>query len=74
MHIYTRNISNEETVARDKTGFQFKPKLAAVMAVLNGIAAGTSYIVTAGDLGVTIVITAISVGLTAGVSYYEEHE
>jgi len=55
-------------------GFQFKPKLAAVMAVLNGIAAATSYIVSAGDLGVTIVITAISVGLSAGVSYYEEHE
>ena len=54
-------------------GFQFKPKLAAIMAVLNGIAAGASYIVSAGDLGITIVITAISVGLTAGVSYYEEH-
>ena len=55
-------------------GFQFKPKLAAVMAVINGIAVGASYIVTAGDLGVTIVITAISVSLSAGVSYYEKHE
>ena len=54
-------------------GFQFKPKLAAVMALLNGIAAGATYIVTAGNLGVTIIITAISVGLSAGVSYYEEH-
>ena len=54
-------------------GFQFKPKLAAVMAVINGIAAASSFIVTAGDLGVTIVITAISVGLTAGVCYYKEH-
>jgi hypothetical protein len=54
-------------------GFQFKPKLAAVMAVVNGIAAGASYIVTAGDLGVTIIVTAISVGLTAGVSYYKQH-
>ena len=54
-------------------GFQFKPKLAAVMALLNGIAASTSYIVTAGDLGITIVITAISIGLSAGISYYEEH-
>jgi len=54
-------------------GFQFKPKLAAVMAVINGIAAGATYIVTAGDLGVTIVVTAISIGLTAGVSYYKEH-
>ena len=55
-------------------GFQFKPKLAAVMAVLNGIAVGASYIVSAGDLGVTIVVTAISVGLSAGVSYYEEQK
>ena len=43
------------------------------MALINGIAAGASYIVTAGGLGVTIVITAISVGLTAGVSYYQEN-
>jgi len=35
-------------------GFQFKPKLAALMAVINGIAVGASYIVTAGDLGVTM--------------------
>ena len=54
-------------------GFQFKPKLAAVMAVVNGIAAGASYIVTARDLGVTIIVTAISVGLAAGVSYYKQH-
>ena len=53
--------------------FQFKPKLAAVMAVINGIAAGASYIVSAGNLGVTVIVTAISVGLSAGVSYYEEH-
>jgi len=35
-------------------GFQFKPKLAALMAVINGIAVGASYIVTAGDVGVTM--------------------
>ena len=54
-------------------GFQFKPKLAAVMAVINGIAAGATYIVSAGNLGVTVIVTAISVGLSAGASYYEEH-
>ena len=54
-------------------GFQFKPKLSAVMAVLNGIAAATSYVVSQGNLGVTVIVTAISVGLSAGVSYYEEH-
>jgi uncharacterized membrane protein len=53
-------------------GFQFKPKLATVMAVINGIAAGATYIVSQGNLGVTV--TAISIGLTAGVSYYEQHE
>ena len=55
-------------------GFQFKPKLAAVMAVISGIAAGASYIVSQGDLGVTVIVTAISVGITAGVSYYEERK
>ena len=55
-------------------GFQFKPKLAVVMAVVNGIAAGATYVVTAGNLGVTIIVTAISVGLSAGASYYKEHE
>jgi len=29
--------------------------------------------VSTGDLSVTIVITAISVGLSAGVGYYKEH-
>ena len=59
---------------RAKMGFQFKPKLAVVMAVVNGIAAGATYVVTAGNLGVTIIVTAISVGLSAGASYYKEHE
>jgi hypothetical protein len=53
-------------------GFQFKPKLAAVMAVLNGIAFGASYVVSQGNLEVTVIVTAISVGLSAGVSYYQE--
>jgi len=44
------------------------------MAILNGIAAGATYIVSAGDLGVTVIVTAISIGLSAGVSYYEEHD
>ena len=45
-------------------GFQFKVKLAAVMAVINGVAAGLSYIVSQGDITVTILLTAISVGIT----------
>ncbi|UCE15442.1 MAG: hypothetical protein JSV12_06080 [Candidatus Bathyarchaeota archaeon] len=55
-------------------GFQFKPRLAAIMAVINGIAAGATYIASQGDLGVTVIVTAISIGLSAGVSYYEKHE
>ncbi len=52
-------------------GFQFKPKLAAVLAVLQGISAGAAYIVSQGDLTVTIVWFAISSGVTAGLSYYK---
>ena len=53
-------------------GFQFKVKLAAVMAVINGAAAALSYIASEGDITVTIVCTAISIGITQGISYYKE--
>ena len=53
-------------------GFQFKVKLAAVMAVINGVAAGLSYIASQGDITVTILLTAISVGITQGISYYKD--
>jgi hypothetical protein len=52
-------------------GFQFKPKLAAVLAVLQGISAGAAYIVSQENLTVTIVWFAISSGVTAGLSYYK---
>ena len=55
-------------------GFQFKLKLAAVLAVLQGISVGTAYIVSQGDLTVTVVWFAISSGVTAGLSYYAEKE
>jgi len=55
-----------------KMGFQFKPKLAAVLAVLQGISVGAAYIVSQGDITVTIIWTAISTGITAGLSYYSE--
>jgi len=41
-----------------KMGFQFKPKLASVMAVLNSIAFGASYVVSQGNLEVTVIVTA----------------
>jgi hypothetical protein len=53
-------------------GFQFKLKLAAVLAVLQGISVGAAYVVSQGDLTVTVVWMAISTGVTAGLSYYSE--
>jgi len=53
-------------------GFQFKVKLAAVLAVVNGVAAGLAYIASRGDITVTIMLTAITVGITQGISYYRE--
>jgi len=53
-------------------GFEFKVKLAVAMAVINGVVAGLSYIVSQGDITITIVLTAISVGITQGISYYRE--
>ena len=53
-------------------GFQFKPKLAAILAVLQGISVGAAYIVSQGDITVTIVWFAISSGITAGLGYYQE--
>ena len=55
-------------------GFQFKPKLSAVLAVLNGASVALAYIVTQGDVTATIVWFAISSGVTAGLSYYRERE
>ena len=52
-------------------GFQFKIKLSAVMAIINGMAAGLSYIASQGDVTITIVCTAISIGITQGISYYK---
>jgi hypothetical protein len=55
-------------------GFQFKPKLAAVLAVLNGISVGLAYVVSQGNITATIIWFAIQAGVTAGLSYYREHE
>ena len=56
------------------TGFQFKPKLAAILAVFNGASVGLAYIVTQGDITATIVWFAITTGVTAGLSYYKEQQ
>jgi len=53
-------------------GFEFKPKLSAVLAVINGVSTGLAYIVSQGDITATIIWFAISTGITAGLSYYKE--
>lgn len=55
-------------------GFQFKPKLAAVLAALNGFSVGLAYIVSQGNITATIVWFAITTGATAGLSYYKEQQ
>lgn len=55
-------------------GFQFKPKLSAVLAVFNGVSVALAYIVSQGDITATILWFAISTGVTAGLSYYKERE
>jgi hypothetical protein len=52
-------------------GFQFKPKLAAVLVTLQGISVGAAYIVSQGGLTIAVVWMAISTGVTAGLSYYK---
>jgi len=55
-------------------GFTFKPKLAVLLAIVNGIAAGAAYVASSGDLTTTIIALAVSAGLSAGVSYYHEQK
>ena len=53
-------------------GFKFKPKLSVILAVIHGASVGLAYIVSQGDITVTILWFAISTGVTAGLSYYQE--
>ena len=55
-----------------KRGFEFKPKLSVVLAVINGVSAGLAYIVSEGNITMTIIWFAITTGVTAGLSYYKE--
>jgi len=55
-------------------GFQFKPKLSALLAVLNGASVGLVYIVSQGNITATIIWFAITTGATAGISYYKAKE
>ena len=55
-------------------GFQFKPRLAAVLAVLNGASVGLAYIVSQGNITATIVWFAITTGVPVGLSYYKKQQ
>jgi hypothetical protein len=55
-------------------GLEFKPKLSAILAVVNGASAALSYILTQGDVTAMILWFAVSTGVTAGLSYYSNQE
>jgi len=55
-------------------GFEFKPKLSAVLAIIQGASVGLAYIVSQGNITATIIWFAISTGITAGLSYYKEKQ
>lgn len=55
-------------------GLEFKPKLSAILAVLHGTSLALSYVVTQGDVTAMILWFAVSTGVTAGLSYYNEQE
>ena len=68
------NYGRDQPNGGEPVGFQFKPKLSAVLAVLNGVSVGLAYIVSQGNVTATIVWFAITTGATAGLSYYKEKE
>ena len=55
-------------------GLEFKPKLAAILAVAQGTSVALSYIITQGNLTAMILWFAVSTGVTAGLSYYADQE
>lgn len=55
-------------------GLEFKPKLSAILAVVNATSTALAYILTQGDITATVLWFAISTGITAGLSYYKDQE
>jgi len=55
-------------------GLEFKPKLSAILAVIHGTSIALAYIVTQGNITAMILWFAVSTGVTAGLSYYTDHE
>jgi hypothetical protein len=58
----------------DVVGLEFKPKLSAILAVVHGASIALSYIITQGNVTAMILWFAVSTGVTAGLSYYTDHE
>ena len=55
-------------------GLQFKPKLSAILAAIHGTTIALAYIITKGNITAMIIWFAISTGVTAGLSYYQDQE
>ncbi len=55
-------------------GLEFKPKLSVILAAVHGTSITLSYAVTQGNVTAMILWFAVSTGVTAGLSYYSEHE
>jgi hypothetical protein len=53
---------------------EFKPKLYAILAVVHSTFIALSYIVTQANVTAMILWFAISTGVTAGLSYYADHD
>jgi hypothetical protein len=65
----------KQTVRREKrVGLEFKPKLSAILAIVHGTSVALAYIVTQGNVTAMILWFAVSTGVTAGLSYYTDHE
>ena len=55
-------------------GLEFKPKLSVILAVVHGTSIALAYIVTQGNITAMILWFVVSTGVTAGLSYYKDHE
>ena len=51
-------------------GLKFKPKLCVILAVVHDVSAALSYVISQGDVIAMILWFAVSIGVTAGLSYY----
>jgi len=67
-------VGKQTVTGGDALGLEFKPKLSAILAVVHGASIALSYIVTQGNVTAMILWFAVSTGVTAGLSYYTDHE